>query len=268
MRGHLTWRAAALGLACAAVWPVWTWYAARVESSPGEAWGLVALATALAILLRGARADKPVGLVAPSALMAIYAVSFTSLPMLGRAALAVAAVAATAHALFGASRPPVAAWAMLPLSLPVVATLQFYLGFPLRVLTAAVAAGLVRMTGFPVAREGTTLEIDGTLVLVDAPCSGVRMLWIGLYLALALACVYRLDMRRTVAVVFAAVSAVLAGNALRASALFYIETRVIASPAWSHEGVGLVVFAATAAGILACARVLGRRAQCVESLVS
>jgi exosortase/archaeosortase family protein len=261
-------RAAALGLCLAAFWPVWAWYAARAAASPGEAWALVSLATALAFLLGGGAPDRPVRWLWPAALAAAYAASYPFLPMLGRAAIAVVAVASTAHALFGGPTPPVAAWAMLPLSLPVVATLQFYLGFPLRVATAAAAAALVRMTGFPVVREGTALDWGGTLVLVDAPCSGVRMLWVGLFLAFTLSCVYRLDARRTALAAAGAGGTVLAGNALRASALFYVETGAVGLPSWSHEGVGVVVFAFVAAGILACVRWLRSESPCLESPAS
>lgn len=270
MRAGVTSRALLLALAIAAFWPVWTWYAARVAASPEEVWGLISLATALVFLLgdRDTTSASPARLAVPAALAAFYAASYSSLPALGRACIAVAAVASTAYALFGGARPPVAAWGLLPLSLPVVATLQFYLGFPLRVVTATAASAMIQSTGFAVVRDGTVLDWHGTPVLVDAPCSGVRMLWAGLYLALALASAYRLSAWRTALAATAAVVAVLGGNAMRAAALFYVETGVVDAAAWAHQGVGVVAFAMVAVAIVAGVRRIRPEVACPESLAS
>ena len=86
------------------------------------------------------------------------------------------------------------------------------------------------------------------------PCSGVRMLWVGTWLALALACALEFRASKTALAVVCAVGAVLIGNVFRSSALFYVEAGVVRGPEWLHEGVGVVVFVGTAAAIVACVR--------------
>jgi exosortase/archaeosortase family protein len=144
------------------------------------------------------------------------------------------------------------------LALPIVASAQFYLGYPLRTMTAECSASMLRFSGFMVVRKGTALDWGGTLVLVDAPCSGVRMLWMGLYLALTLSCAFGLSARKTLVAAGCATVAVLAGNVLRASALFFTETGVVDAPAWMHDGAGVVAFAAVACVIVAMVRAIER----------
>jgi exosortase/archaeosortase family protein len=115
---------------------------------------------------------------------------------------------------------------LMSLSLPLIPTLQFYGGYPLRVLVASVAAPLIRLGGFAVIQEGTCLNWDGQLIWIDAPCSGVRMLWTGLYLACTLAYLSRLGFFRTLLVLAFAFPAIILGNIFRAVALFYLEAGV------------------------------------------
>ena len=49
----------------------------------------------------------------------------------------------------------------------------------------------------------------------------------------------------------AALALAVAGNALRAASLFYVEAGLIAdAPAWWHDGIGLAAFALSAAATL------------------
>ena len=113
------------------------------------------------------------------------------------------------------------------LSLPLLASLQFYAGYPLRVITAEASRWLLA-AGFEVERSGASLLVDGRLVIVDAPCSGVQMLWLGYFTA----CVVALHAGRRNASFLArlpAVSAlVLAGNVLRNAVL--VAARSIGPP--------------------------------------
>ncbi len=252
MRAGVTSRALLLALAVAGFWPVWTWYAARVAASPEEVWGLISLATALVFLLgdRDTTGASPARLVVPAALAALYAASYSSLPALGRACLAVAAVASTAHALFGGARPPVAAWGLLPLSLPVVASLQFYLGFPLRVVTATAAAAMIQSTGFAVVRDGTVLDWHGTSVLVDAPCSGVQMAWMAYFCACTVAAPLALRDAASLRRLPAVGALVLLGNVLRNSLLVALEARPQGLAESWHQAIGIAALAAVCAAVL------------------
>ena len=134
------------------------------------------------------------------------------------------------------------------LSLPLLASLQFYAGYPLRVITAEASRWLLA-AGFEVERSGASLLVDGRLVIVDAPCSGVQMLWLGYFTA----CVVALHAGRRNAGFLArlpAVSAlVLAGNVLRNAVLVAVEASGHHLAGWAHDAVGLVVLAAVCAAI-------------------
>jgi len=141
-------------------------------------------------------------------------------------------------------------FAMLILSLPLIASLQFFLGYPLRVLVGAATARLLRLQGLDVWREGVCLHFGEKLVWIDAPCSGVKMLWFGLFLTAFLVCFYRLSNLKTLAVGASAFLIILLGNIFRASALFYIEAEIISAPEFMHEAIGVFSFAFVALGIV------------------
>lgn len=239
MRLKLDWPAWFLLGLTMAFWPVWRWYALRMTDGSDEPWGVVALVTL--VLLRWGRQEERLmdrSFVLPAVLLAIYFVSYGALLPLGRAILAAGA--------FGAvllrGRGMAGLWGLLTLSLPVMATLQFYLGFPLRLLAAEVSTQTLQILGYDVIREGTLLHWRGETILVDAPCSGVHMLWTGGYMAMLLAGIYRLGFSRTVLLGGAAVGIVVAANVIRATVLFFKEARIVAAPDWTHSGTGILLF--------------------------
>jgi exosortase/archaeosortase family protein len=243
-------------LQAAAFWPVWTWYAARLSDGSDEPWGLVSLLLAVLLFVRLPKAARPTPPLQASLLATlVYAVAFPAAPPMLRAVLAVAAIAVTAASLREV-RGAGALFGLLLLSLPVVASLQFYLGHPLRVVSGFVASSLLSLSGFNVVADGTCLRFGSQLVAIDAPCSGVRMLWGGSFLALALAAYLQLRLSRTVGLVLGAVATVVLANALRSAALFFPEAGVIALPAWSHAAIGFVTFAGAGAFVARLAVVL------------
>ncbi len=84
--------------------------------------------------------------------------------------------------------------------------------------------------------------IGSDVILVDVPCSGARMLWVGLFLAVTLACMLKLGTARTLWVCVLSMGAILFGNALRVSTLTLVERSPIHGPAWLHDGVGVSSF--------------------------
>ncbi len=239
-----------------AFWPVWRWCAERLRWSSESRVEIVALAVGVALValrLRGvpSRAPAPLGLA--TALTALFAATHAWLPPIARALVAAVALASAASALAWHRRlhPGLAALALL--ALPLLPILRFHLGFPLRVVAASLAAALLRLEGLAVARVGTALDWNGTLVGVDAPCSGIRMLWAALLLASGLACLHDAGTWRTLALLAATSALVVLTNALRAAALFHLESGLVAGPAWAHDGIGVVLYVATLAGVIACA---------------
>ncbi|MEW5854102.1 MAG: archaeosortase/exosortase family protein [Myxococcota bacterium] len=229
-----------------AFWPVWPWWVSRLTGEELTT-GPLALLVLGALLFRRAENPGPPPLRLLATLLVLSALTHHLLPPLLRGALAFTTLAITLSWWRRSTLLHVPTWGLAMLALPVMPSLQFFLGHPLRALSAALAVPLLRMAGLDVTREGTTLTWESTQVWVDAPCSGLRMLWTGLFLAFILADVLGLDRRRSVVLVALSLGAVVVGNAWRASTLFYLETGLVTGPEWLHQGVGVVVFMATCA---------------------
>ena len=247
---------AATALAC---WPVWPWYVARLGDSRDDAAALVALVLLAVLPGRGPVAPAATGARAllPSALaLCAYAVSTPFVPRLASALLAFLALG-FAWSLWRHGTP-FRPWAvgLGLLGLPMASSLQFYLGYPLRIASGAVALVLLRLGGVAVDREGVYLRAGGELVMIDAPCSGMRMLWAALLLACCLSALFRLRARSSLLAAGAAALLAVLGNGLRTSALFWADTNAPQLPAYSHAGIGAVAFAMLAVALFAVARAL------------
>ena len=228
----------------AAFWPVLAWYASGSADASNDASGLLAAATVLLIVSR-AKPQSSVRhpLLLPAVLLALYiAATLAALPIAVRAMLAFLALAALASAARLGKRLDLPLCVLAMLALPLAASLQFYCGYPLRVLAGSLSAVLLQLNGLGVVREGAVLVWGAQTVAIDAPCSGVKMLWASCYLTSALAALFRFTALKTVAAMLLALAAVVAANAIRAAALFYIETGLLSLPPWSHDAVGLVTF--------------------------
>lgn len=253
---------AGLGLA-AAFWPVLRWFAAGSMDASNDSPGLLAAATAACVIWRAPSVrvlDQPLAL--PIILVVLYAgMAAWGMPPAALSLLAATAIAATASAYRLGTRMDLALLALVLLSLPLAASLQFYGGYPLRIVAGDLSVAMLRMHGLGVVRESAMLVWGDTLVAIDAPCSGIKMLWAGLYLACTLAASYRLGAARTVAAGAGAFAIVIVANAVRASSLFYTETGLITMPSWAHEGIGVICFAAAAAAIFGSVRWLAGAAK-------
>jgi exosortase/archaeosortase family protein len=234
-----------LGGLVLALWPHWIYMARRLVDGSDEPWGILALATVLVLVARD-RAELSVptrsALVASAALGVLAAAASLAMPDLAAAAIAMLALALfLVHALPG--RPATPLVALLLLALPVIASLQFYLGFPLRAFTAHAATLVLALAGVDASAAGAAIVHRGTTVLVDAPCAGIGMLWIGSYTAALLSYLARADGGRTAINTVAAALLVLAANVARNAALFFPEAGLVQWPAWSHEAIGLAALA-------------------------
>lgn len=234
-----------LGGLVLALWPHWIYMARRLVDGSDEPWGILALATVLVLVARD-RAELSVptrsALVASAALGVLAAAASLAMPDLAAAAIAMLALALfLVHALPG--RPATPLVALLLLALPVIASLQFYLGFPLRAFTAHAATLVLALAGVDASAAGAAIVHRGTTVLVDAPCAGIGMLWIGSYTAALLSYLARADGARTAINAVAAALLVLAANVARNAALFFPEAGLVQWPAWSHEAIGLAALA-------------------------
>jgi exosortase/archaeosortase family protein len=233
-----------------ALWPVLRWYAQRLNDGAESRWGLLALAT-LAVLawLRRREAAKELPLTAPSLLLLLYALSFPFAMPLARAVLGASVTACLLSLWFWRRAWQAGVYGLCWLSLPLLASLQFYGGYPLRVAVGQASAWLLRGGGVNVINEGACLKYGAQLVWIDAPCSGIRMLWAGLYLACALLALWDVRGGRGRVALGATFVIIMAGNVMRAVGLFYLEAGLVKMPSWAHTGIGLVAFALTCAAI-------------------
>ncbi|MBL0729364.1 exosortase Q [Piscinibacter sp. HJYY11] len=253
-----------LGLQAAALWPHWRWAGARLADGSDDPLGLAALA-ALGLwvaqrepLLRGSPRRAWAFASAAVTIMATLALFFLP-PLLG-AVLAVLALAAGLRSVMPSGQPwlPVAGLAVL--ALPVVSSLQFYAGYPLRVVTAEISTWVLQLAGLAAERSGTAMLVEGELVIVDAPCSGVQMVWMAYFCACAVAAFSGLRDRAMLARLPLVGLLVLAGNVLRNSVLVTLEAQQASVSEAVHQGVGLVVLLAVCGAVVAVMRG-GRDAQ-------
>ncbi|WP_051906644.1 archaeosortase/exosortase family protein [Methylomarinum vadi] len=248
-----------------AYWPVWRWYGQRLLDRSDEPWGILALATVLIIVAKKGLSHVPSRktLVVATLLALLYAFGYAYLPPLLRAAIAALALAVTLSG-FGYARTVQAGVAgLLLLSLPLIASLQFYGGFPIRTVTAFVSSMLLNLAGYEVRPQGTLLYWLGETIAVDAPCAGIKMLWTALYLNFMLAAWRGMSFVKTWLGTSFTMFSVFIGNILRATLLFFTESGLVAAPEIAHSLLGVLVFAVVALAVLGFHRRNLRTSTCV-----
>ena len=254
-----------LALQVFAFWDVWRWYITRAMYSWDQPWGVLALIAAIVFLVASRKPwpEEAPSLLLPTLLVIFYTATYLPFAPLARATVAFTALGVTASSLrFGKSFHP-GIFGLLYLSLPTLPTLQFFGGYPLRIVVAELTAPILRMSGFAVIPEGTCLNWAGKMIWIDAPCSGIKMLWVGLFLTFVVLCLYELPLLKTLLLLPLVSVVILVANVFRAVALFYIEAGVLNMPAWGHEYAGVIAFVLEAAGIIGIMLMLKRRNECV-----
>lgn len=232
-----------LALHAAALWPHGQWIARRVADGSDDPLGLAAGAALLLWLWRAhatLRATPQLPWLGTAALLTLAATAalFAAPPLLA-ATLAVLALAAHLVAWLPARAPRLALAGLALLALPLIASLQFYVGYPLRAFTAQFSAWLLQALGIDAERSGAAMTVAGRLVIVDAPCSGVQMAWLAYFAACAVAAFAPLRdmnlMRRLPLVGLL----VLCGNVLRNTVLVALEARPQGLAPALHEAAGI-----------------------------
>ena len=259
-----------VGLQLIAFWEVWRWYLSRAVFSWDQPWGLLAFMAAF-VFLFASRKPSPresPSLLVPSLLIVLYAATYFVLPPLARALIAFTAFAVTLTSLrFGKLFHP-GVLGLFYLSLPTIPSLQFFGGYPLRVVVAQLAAPILRLGGFAVVPEGTCLNWSGHLIWIDGPCSGIKMLWVGMFLTFVLMCLYELPLVKSMLLVPVAFIVIIGGNVFRAVSLFYLEAGVLEMPAWGHDYAGVIAFVLQAIAIVFIFFRLRKERVCAEAVSS
>lgn len=235
-----------------ALLPTWIWMAQRFVDGSDDPLGVLAIAALLLLLWRerGAldlhRPHTFVCVCVAVCFMLAYAVAQSVLPPLLGALLGVLALASVVLAVLPARVAAAPVVGLSVLALPLLASLQFYAGYPLRVVTAEVSRWLLSLS-FEVSRSGSALMVDGQLIVVDAPCSGVQMVWLAYFSACAVALYVGVSNRRFLARLPLVGLLVMAANVLRNSVLVSAQAAGYPFNAWQHSAVGLVALAAVCA---------------------
>jgi exosortase/archaeosortase family protein len=244
-----------------AFWEVWRWYVSRAVYSWDQPWGILAFVAAL-VFVFASRKPWPLAersLLIPALLIATYIATYFWFGPLARATVAFTALAVTLSSLRFGKAFHSGLLGLFYLSLPTIPTLQFFGGYPMRMVVSEVTAPILRLSGFAVTAEGTCLNWAGHLIWIDAPCSGIKMLWVGLFLTFVVLCLYELPLLKTFLLLPLVGIVIMVANVFRAMALFYIEAGVLNMPSWGHEYAGIVAFVLEAAGIVSIVFMLQRR---------
>ena len=247
-----------LALQAAALWPHWRWAAARVADGSDDPLGLAALAALgvavwrLAPTLRGT--PRPGWLAAALGASVLATVATWVAPPLLGALFAALALAAGLQAFMPAGQPLLPLAGLAVLALPVVSSLQFYAGYPLRVVTAQASTWVLQAVGMAAQRSGTAMQVEGRLIIVDAPCSGVQMVWMAYFCACAVAALRPTADRALLRRLPWVGALVLLGNVLRNSVLVALEAHQSQVPEAVHQGVGLAVLALVCAAVVVVVR--------------
>jgi len=245
-----------LALHTLALWPHGVYLVQRALDGSDDPLGLIALLAAAALVAsqrQRLRLTPHLGwLVAALGLaLAANGAWWAGAPSLASALLAALSLAGALMAWWPRERASAPLLGLVVLALPWLATLQFYVGWPLRVLTAQLSAWALQLTGFAAARSGASMVVNGQLVIVDAPCSGVQMAWFAYFTACVCAAAVAARDRVLVRRLPLVGMVVLLGNVVRNSVLVALESRPLGlAPAW-HEAIGLVALAAVCAAVWA-----------------
>jgi exosortase/archaeosortase family protein len=268
---------------CVAFWSTIVWLVQRTFDRSDEPWGLLSLATVVFLLVLGKKfnlsfasnissqnpthSDVP-GLSALGNLAGLICLLLHFL-LAGRAPFMVHGVLMILALWFLlVSKLNVSSKAgilgLLFLVLPVMPSVDFYAGYPVRFVVAAGASSLLWCLGMLVHQEGTVLSINQRLFAIDVPCSGIHMLWVEAYAIMLLATLFRLRLKQTVALGAAGCILILIGNVFRAATLIVFDllsTQLSASNVSSlepivHPLVGLFSFCLVTGAISLLARKL------------
>lgn len=224
-------------LLLAALWPAWDWWFSR---GSGTLHTTLICLIALACVAARERPRLP-SLWLPALLMVFFAGScLLKLPKLVSALFAVAAVAAMLSSTFLGRAISLPFAGLLWLSMPMSSSLDFFLGFPMRLLSGYVAELL--LTPWNVQLIGTALVLGDRAVAVDAPCSGVQMLWHAMFFVCVIGSLLNLRVRQFLLLCAGGTLAVVLSNGVRAAILFFTESHLVRAPVWTHDAAGILSF--------------------------
>lgn len=228
-----------------AAWPHWLWMVRRSSDGSDDPWGIVALLTIVGLIY----IDKDKLRIPQASALSITAILIVTatavwswLPPMIATAFALAGCSILIANMLPANRKYLPLLSLAMLSLPLVASLNFYLGYPLRWFCAQSTSVMLSLLGTDTTPAGASLWWNGKTILIDAPCAGIAMLWLGLYLGALFSYLNNAKPLRTLLNLGMASTLVIIANIVRNTLLFYKESGMVQLPHWTHEAIGLIVF--------------------------
>lgn len=241
-----------LALLAVALLPTWWWLGQRMADGSDDPLGILALAAMATLLFfhrSHLRAAPRLGLQVAALVGVVCTTALQHpLPDLLVALMGLLSLAAGLLAFLPTQVATAPVWGLSVLSLPLLASLQFYAGFPLRVLTAELSSWLLSVA-HTVERTGSSLLVDGQLIIVDAPCSGVQMAWLGYFTACAVALATQRSNRAFLLRLPVVGVLVLLGNVVRNTLLVAAQASGMHLGNVAHQAVGLAVLGLVCGGI-------------------
>lgn len=246
---------ALIALSLCVFWPVTIWYFERVFDKSDEPLGVVSLIAFVAILITRKSTATPAARaykvpLASIGCICLYIATWVVAPKLLSAIFALCAVGFLLDSFGGRFKMNLGTWLLLIFSLPLVSSLNFYSGYPLRMLVGKIAAPMLSMTGFPTVADGTALVWSGHAVQIDAPCGGIKMLWFSLFIAAVLIAAFDLKSKKAMLLFSISISSALLANVLRITSLFFVEAGIMpvveSLDTFVHQMIGMVSFAMSA----------------------
>jgi len=154
--------------------------------------------------------------------------------------------------------------ALLACAVPLPYVLYYRISFPMQLVSAQLASGLLGGLGFDVTRSGNVFHVGGHALEVVGACSGIRSMMALATLALVGGVWLRLGAARIAALAALALPVAMCGNLLRlaATALLVLRFGPQAAEGAIHDTVGVVCFALSLGLlmlVLRALRAVGRR---------
>lgn len=236
-----------------AVWHSLLWYFERTSSNSGEYRAFVAVVTLAALFAigrkRNERQDNLINgsLIAIVSVLGAYVISLLWAPNLIQFWFATCALAILMWSNCDSGRRNLVGFVGLAiLSSPLFASMEFFVGYPLRSFAAVASSWLLNSVGMKVTVYGTMFFIDGRMIGVDAPCSGIKLLWAGLYLCFLLCCLRRLTFLDSIFLAIISIVMVILMNTVRVAALVPLELSKLNGadiPDLAHPSAGITALA-------------------------
>lgn len=253
-----------------AFWPSWFWFAKRTLDKSDEPLGILSLLSLVFFVISDKNTSTEqhrlsnLSLIAICILLGSYILSFSLLPNIIQAGIAVL----TMLLLIGDKRAGL--WGLAMLCLPIVSSMQYYIGYPIRLAVTQLSARLLSLSEIPVYASGINLGLQGHIVAMDEPCSGIKMLWLAIYLSFILATVYKWKIAKTIVLTVYSMVACIVANSVRVSSLFIVESGLIPAniqlskqiannKEYLHDSIGTFAFIILCLSILLFAFLLDKQ---------